>query len=202
MNYSIEHHIKRNLYLSSTPRKKLLKNTLLVVHQGTVLIKLGKHEYAIQENKAFWLPSECLTSITTLPNSLVSQVDFSVRLTDVFPAQAGYIKLSPLFTATISKLRTEELSSSYKAVLMQVLREESLQVNPVLQLDKFSKMITEWKANDKGAVTAELHLVLRLREAKKQLLSGTKKDKIISTSFSDLGTDFDNLCESVFGEQL
>ncbi|MDG3085238.1 hypothetical protein P7F88_03620 [Vibrio hannami] len=132
MNYAIEYTKEQSTNLVVTPRKKVLKNCLLHVHEGLVLFKLKKFEYAIEKGQSFWIPADCLTSLTIFPNSVLSKIELSVRLTDAFSSQAGYVSLGNVSGAILNKLAAKTASPEHTANLLQVVRDEIVELNPGL----------------------------------------------------------------------
>lgn len=207
MKYSIEHQYTTYPFLLSTPRKKTVKCSLLVVHQGLVLIRLGKNEFALEKGEAFWIPFDCLTSITFFPQCVVTQIDFSMRLKSVFPSQSGYVSLAPVTLAIIEKLKIKsanlqdaEKYTTHKRNLLTVVYEEALLLKPKLLFSAFSAQLSEWRAGSDTELNQEQLLVLTLREAKKRVQSGQSRQQIIDDLFSGLNEEFEQLCLLVFGE--
>ncbi len=202
MNYAIEFHDANYPFLNVTARKKSLKHSLLSVVEGLVIIKLGKHEYAIEPGQFFWIPQGCLNSLTFLPNSRVHRCDFSTRLRDEFPQQAGFVKPSVLLSALIEKLATTEARSDIQLDLLAVVKHEVLTISPTLSNSVLSKTINQWQPGCEANISRELCLVLTLREARKMKLSGKKEAEIVNTLFSGNSEEYEQLCFLVFGEAL
>lgn len=202
MNYAIEFHDTHYPFLHVTARKKALKHSLLSVVEGTVIIKLGKQEYAIEPGQYFWIPQGCLRTLTFLPNTHVHRCDFSVRLNDEFPQQAGFIKPPALLKALIERLVTTEMHSELHQDLLAVVKHEVVTVSPALSSSALSKAINQWKPGDETNTSRELNLVLTLREARKMKLSGKKETEIIAALFAGNREEYEQLCFLVFGEAL
>lgn len=202
MNYAIEFHDANYPFLDVTARKKALKHSLISVVEGLVIIKLGKHEYAIEPGQYFWIPQGCLSSLTFLPNSRVHRCDFSVRLSDDFPQQAGFIKPSVLLSALVEKLTTAESRSELQLDLLAVVKHEVVTLSPTLASSALSKSINQWKPGCEARISRELCLVLTLREARKMKLSGKKQAVIVDELFAGNNEEYEQLCFLVFGETL
>ncbi len=202
MNYAIEFHDANYPFLDVTARKKTLKHSLLSVAEGLVIIKLGKHEYAIEPGQYFWIPQGCLSSLTFLPNSRVYRCDFSVRLSDDFPHQAGFVKPSMLLKALVEKLPTAEARSEIQLDLLAVVKNEVMSLSPVLSSSALSKSISQWQPGCEARISRELCLVLTLREARKMKLSGKKEAVIVDELFAGNNEEFEQLCFLVFGKAL
>ncbi len=202
MNYAIEFHDANYPFLDVTARKKALKHSLISVVEGLVIIKLGKHEYAIEPGQYFWIPQGCLSSLTFLPNSRLHRCDFSVRLSDDFPQQAGFIKPSMLLRALVEKLPTAESRSDIQLDLLAVVKHEVVTLSPALASSALSKSINQWKPGCEARISRELCLVLTLREARKMKLSGKKEAVIVDELFAGNNEEYEQLCFLVFGETL
>ncbi len=202
MNYAIEFHDTHYPFLTVTARKKTLKHSLLSVVEGLVIIKLGKHEYAIESGQYFWIPQGCLSSLTFLPNSRVHRCDFSVRLNDGFTQQAGFVKPSMLLKALVEKLATVEARSDIQLDLLAVIKHEVLTLSPILSSSALSKAINQWQPGCERTISRELCLVLTLRKARKMKLSGKKEAEIIDELFAGNREEYKQLCLLVFGEAL
>ncbi|PKF76863.1 AraC family transcriptional regulator [Vibrio sp. vnigr-6D03] len=202
MNYAVEHQNTVYSFLVTTPRKKRLKHSIIYVESGLVLVKLGKNEYAVEQDSAIWLPIDCLTSVTFVPGSTVSQIDFSVRLQDKFPTQAGFVSLPPVSKAILEKLSQQKLKDEEINNLLDVIRDESRTLRPLLDMSPLSMQISQWSADEESSLSKELLLVLSLREAKKKMQSGTKRNVVIDEFFAGREEEFEQLAMLVMGESL
>ena len=208
MNYALKHQLKHYTYLYSTPRKKVLKHSLITIHQGLAFIKLGKNEYAVEKGESFWIPFDCLTSVTYMPETRVSVMEFSIRLKDNFPTQSGYVELPKITHAIIEKLATSNVSTLQEKALLEVIRFEMTEIIPKLWLTKLSERISTWKPDQALALQKEhdlpkeLQLALNIREAKKRILSGNKREKVIDSLFNGSATDFEQASQIVLGTSL
>ncbi len=163
---------------------------------------MGKHEYAIEPGQHFWIPQGCLSSLTFLPNTRVTRCDFSVRLTDAFAQQAGYVKLPVLLSALIEKLVMTKARSEHQLDLLAVVKHEVLTLKPMLTSSALTDSINKWKPGCESQISIELCLVLTLREARKMKLSGKKQADIVAKLFNDNEEEYEQLCFLVFGEAL
>ncbi|BDU39877.1 AraC family transcriptional regulator [Vibrio nigripulchritudo] len=202
MNYAVEHQNTVYSFLVTTPRKKRIKHSLIYVDSGLVLVKLGKNEYAVEQDNAIWLPFDCLTSVTFVPGSRVTQINFSVRLQDKFPTQAGFVSLPPVSKAILEKLSSANVTEQDKSNLLAVVRDESRSLRPLLDMSPLSLQISQWSADEESELSKELLLVLSLREAKKKMLSGTKRELVIDEFFAGREEEFEQLAMLVMGESL
>lgn len=208
MNFAIEYTSAYFSHLVITPRKKVLKHSLVSVQSGLVLIKLGKQEYAVESGQSIWIPYDCLTSLTYFPNTQINRVDFSVRLTDSFPRQAGYITQTNLSLALLNKLaltktRAKNANNTDQAFkdMLSVLKQEILAFKPLLFESALSLRFNQWNI-DHSNLQQEHTLVMVMREAKKRMQSGQKRALVIEDLFSGKEEEFEQLCMLVFGKYL
>ncbi|MCG3735701.1 AraC family transcriptional regulator [Vibrio cincinnatiensis] len=202
MNYAIQSETCTFPYLQVTARKRAIKHSLIQVDQGLVLFKLGKQEYAIETSQALWIPLDCLSALTFFPNTQITKVDFSVRLRDTFPRQAGVIKHSELSSAIINRLRESVASDAVYPHLQQVLKYEVQNFEPKLKMTALSQALNVWHPMQPGHVSKERHVVLLVREAMKRRLSGGKEQGIIDELFSGQCEQYHQLCQLVLGKPL
>lgn len=202
MNYAIEYHLNQHAFLYTTPRKKSLKHSLLTVHTGIVLVRLGKYEYAVEQGDSFWIPFDCLVSVSYLPDTLASFIDFSARLTDPFPTHSGFVELPNVTNAIIAKLAGHKVAPTQKKALLEVVRHETRELNPELILGQLSQCFSSWSPERPVDIGKEMHIALLVREAKKQLLSGVKREKVVGELFHGSEENFRHLCQLVFGNEL
>ena len=200
MHYSISHQASNTPFLSITPRKKLIKHTLLAVECGLVLVRLGKNEYALTQGQVMWLPFDCLTSICCFPNTTLQAIDVSCRVSAALPKQAGYVKLNELSQALLNRMASMPDNHQEKVDLLNVMLKELGHYSPKLTLNDFSAKISHWQPNMNSDLPHEIQMVLRVREARKRLLSGQAKTQIIDDLFSGDCNAFDAIFHSVFGK--
>ncbi len=202
MNYAIQSETCLFPYLETTARKRTMKHSLIRVENGLALFKLGKQEYAVESGQAIWIPIECLSSLTFFPHTKITRVDFSVRLRDVFPHQAGFIKLSELSCAVLTRLETAQTEDEVYPHLLQVLKDEVKKFEPKLIMSELSSRLASWKPGVECNLSKEHILVLVIREAMKRQLSGVKTSRIIDDLFSGNKDQFEQLCLLVVGREF
>jgi hypothetical protein len=200
MNHAIDFQSNSYDFVTTTARKKTLHNQLIRVEEGQVIVRLGKNEYLYQAGELFWLPFDCLTSLTMLPHTKLSTVKFSIRLRDKFPGQAGHVNATPLTSAILDRLITAS-SDVIKNDLLQVLRHEVAALSPALALDNTSENISRWTPGS-NTVSGELALVLLVREARKLKLSGKKPEAICEQLFAGNQAQFQQLTQTLLGSEL
>lgn len=200
MNHAIDFQSTSYDFVTITARKKTLHNQLFRVEDGQVLVKLGKNDYLYQAGDLFWLPCDCLTSLTILPHTKLSTIKFSVRLRDSFPTQAGRVTATPLMTALLDKI-SRTSNQEVNKDLLQVMRHEVACMAPALTLDTMSEKISRWTPGS-NSVSGELSLVLLVREARKLKLSGKKADAICEQLFAGNHEQFQQLTQSLLGAEL
>ncbi|MFV0446966.1 MAG: AraC family transcriptional regulator [Vibrio sp.] len=202
MNYAIQSEICLFPYLEVTPRKRATKHSLVKVNRGLALFKLGKQEYAIESGQTIWIPIECLCSLTFLPNTHITRIDFSVRLRDEFPHQSGFIKLTELSSAVLNSIQSAKTNDEVYPHLLQVLKAEVKKLEPKLVENSLSQQFARWQPDQQGVINKEHHVSLLVREAMKRKLSGTKLQLIIDELFSGNTAQFEQLCQLVLGNTL
>ncbi len=202
MKYAIEYSSTQYPFLTVTPRKKTIRNTLYRVNEGRVLVKLGKKEFLFSRGDTFWIPFDCLVSLTILPNTRLSRVDLSIRLADKFPHQAGFVTLPPVSDAILGQLETRDnIQAQHLADLLQVMRHEVSKLHPKLNESSLDKAVSSWSALTPSTLDPELQVVLRLREAKKKHQSGWSTEKIVNSLFAGNKEQYMNLHQTIFGDQ-
>ncbi len=200
MNYTVEFNQKHYPHLMVTARKKSLKHRLLTIESGLALIKLGKQEYAVEANMYFWLPFNSLNSITYLPNSVARHIDFSVRCSEPFVKQAGFIEPSLLLRAITERLPETKAQSPEQKELLSVVRREMAALNPQLLQSPLTKSVNHSANSEK--LSKDIQLCLIIREARKRLLSGTSETQIVTDLFAGNYQEYQQLCLLVLGKPL
>ncbi|UUM32127.1 AraC family transcriptional regulator [Vibrio japonicus] len=201
MHYAISHQSLRQDFLCCTPRRKLLKHTLLFVREGLVLAKLGKQEYAIEKGEAFWLPFDALCSLTYFPSSHIQLVEVSSRVRSRMPKQGGYVELEELTTAILNKLSQNHVNAESQQALLAVLRNELASTKTTLYESAMTQHINHWRWDCKlSELTSEQQLVMKVREANKMMLSGQKREQIINKLFSGDSAAFAQLETLLLGK--
>lgn len=202
MNYAIQSETCVFPFLQVTSRKRATKHSLIHVDQGLLLVKLGKQEYLIEPGQAVWIPLDCLCALTFFPNTQIYRVDFSVRLRDAFPHQAGLVRHTVLSLALIERLRLSERDDAVYPHLLQVLKTEVQNFEPALSVTPQTQALALWSATSHHGLTKEQHLVLLVREAMKRRLSGGKEETIVAELFSADHTQYQQMCQLVIGKTL
>ncbi|WP_394245619.1 AraC family transcriptional regulator [Vibrio astriarenae] len=197
MNFAIEHTHDTSPYLIVTGRKHTLKHRLIIVESGLALVRLGKQEYAVEAGQAFWLPFDCLVSTTYLPNSSITDVTISARVSGRFSKQAGFVTLSPMLKATIAQMGGNN-SEEYGQTLKQVIKHECMTLKPSLTLSPLSETLSQWSPTASGSgLEKEVHLGLLVREARKMKLSGKKDEMIANALFAGQVAQFNALYQAL-----
>ncbi|WP_325894549.1 hypothetical protein [Grimontia sp. NTOU-MAR1] len=197
MKQAIEFLHQKADYLNVGPRKKQPHSSYILVHQGLVLIRLGKLELPICKDQGFWLPSGCLSSVTVLQGSVVSTFDFSVRSSVVLPNCAGYVMPSMLIQGATQQLKqtTRESWDSPHGRLRRCVRDYLATVTPNDKYDAKTMLLAqeiaslETPRNKKrqkdnnnlettGFSEEQIALQLNIRDCVKKLKSGQKLTKI------------------------
>ncbi|OLQ93438.1 AraC family transcriptional regulator [Vibrio panuliri] len=201
MHYAISLKTTEFGFLSITPRKKLLKHCLLRVEDGLALVRLGKHEYAIEPGQAMWLPFDCLTSTTYFPNTTISMVEVSSRVQQSLPKQAGFVDFNELTTAVINRLvATDAQAHETKLELYRVLQAELASLHPKLRPSTLGNAVSQWSPEKDSELSKEIQLVLLVREARRQILSGSKPQAVVEQLFAGDQASFTLMVESICGE--
>jgi hypothetical protein len=177
MHTAIQNSLDHYQYLTIGSRKPTLKNRLIFVTEGLILIKLGKLEYCVTANQFFWLPANCLCAISYFPNSKVQSVEFSQRIQDNFPTKAGSFVASSLMVASLQRL-SESVSIDLDSALLKVIRYEAIVVEPELNYSEMCQAISKWH-EPSAVIDKELQLTLKIRAAIKLKQSG-KSSQIIA----------------------
>ncbi|MGO1297950.1 MAG: AraC family transcriptional regulator [Vibrio sp.] len=183
MNYAIQCDTRHFPILHLTARKRANKHSLIHVQQGLLLCRLGKYDYAIEAGQSFWIPLDCLCALTCFPNTSYTRIDFSVRLRDAFPHQAGYIKPSNLALSVLERLQKIDRDDSLFAPLTQILKAEVTHVAPHLSQSNLTNSVSTWTPESYAGLAQEQHMVLLVREAIKRKQSGQATETILSDLF-------------------
>ncbi|GAM68098.1 araC-type DNA-binding domain-containing protein [Vibrio sp. JCM 19236] len=200
MHHAIDFQSTHFDFLKLTPRKPTLKHQLLCVESGMVTIRLGKQEYAIDKGEMFWVPANCLTSLSYFPDTKVWVIEASQRLSDAFPHQAGYIKPSNLLKSLLSKLEAVKSKSEHTQVLLSAVRFELSELKPKLISTPLTKSLSDWQSKD-GQLSPQTVLVLKVREAEKMRLSGVKDGQIAEKWFAGELSAYQAATQAVLGER-
>ncbi|KJY84584.1 AraC family transcriptional regulator [Vibrio galatheae] len=199
MHHAISFQSQNHQFLVCTPRKKSLKHKLINVKQGLVLVKLGKIEYAVQAGQSFWLPFDTLTSLTYTPDTLTNTVEVSSRVSARFPKQGGYVQFNELLTALLIRLEGLGDQRDQQIDLLNVVQSELTTLKPELKETQYTKQINQWQAKGESKLGSELKLVLRVREATKQMQSGKQRTVVVDDLFDGNDDLFSNLESAILG---
>lgn len=202
MHYAIQVDSATTDYLQLTARKKSLKHVLLLVEQGMVLLKLGKHEYAARAKQALWIPCQCLHALTIFPQTRLTRIEFSARLRHNFPLQAGFVAPGTLCRAVLARLSETTPQMTVYSHLLGVLTDEVLHFQPELHENKFTHLLKQWQAQypqPVEGISPEVHLILLLREAQKKMQSGVTAEHIADQFFDGQLMQLHQLRQSLLG---
>ncbi len=199
LNYSIGFEAIQSQYLAVSPRKRSLKHSLITVRKGLLSIRLAKNEYVVEAGEHFWLPIDCLSSLTVLPGAKYSKLDFSVRLSDPFPAQSGYVTLSAIAENSLTLLESNTITDQYRQILLQLMRFEVSALSPKLELKPISQQFSRWTPENRVKLCDDINTLLKLREARKRLLSGESCSNVSQQLFGISSEQLNQLFEVNFG---
>ncbi len=199
MNYAIQFEHIQNRYLTISSRKRSLKHSLITVRKGMLAIRLGKNEYVAEAGQHFWLPIDCLSSLTVLPGTEYCKLDFSVRLPDKFPAQSGYVTPAAIAENTLTLLESGTITCQYRHTLLQLMRFEVSGLTPELELSPISQQFSRWTPQNQVKLNADINILLKLREARKRLLSGENHSTVSHQLFGVSSEQLNQLFELSFG---
>lgn len=192
MNYAIniQHFVSKNL--CTTARKRSIKHTLIHIYAGLVFVRLGKTDYVVRPQQSLWIPFDCLSSLTIVPGTELTQIEFSMRLKDAFPSNAGYINLSPLASEILKRLDTCHADEPVYPSLLGILRDEAAHLRPTLSDKSQTESISDW-APDRPLKDRALHQALLAREIKKRQQSGQSQTQIIANLFDGDNQTFEQI---------
>ncbi|WP_299013298.1 AraC family ligand binding domain-containing protein [uncultured Photobacterium sp.] len=227
MKQAIEfsHCIHNYLYVGS--RRKSHTSYMIVVSEGSALIRLGKQEFLVSKGNGFWIPFDCLHALTVIPGTKFEKVEFSARLTIPVCRNAGFFKVTALDSALLNELRTEsqkEDSPEQVQVVTNLLRVVADQATklkvktnslcPSLPNNfdqSLSLLIKGDKVTDKSAISAisnvigvstnEFEACITMREALKLSRSGRKLNQIADKLKMPADT-ISALAKPILGETL
>lgn len=183
-----------------TARKKTIKHKLFYVLDGYLSIRLGKEEYLVSAQEAFWLPLECLTALTYFPNSQIVEVEISARSRSSYPHQAGYFPPSPLMFALLEKLALHSFlpKNTQQMTWLKALNFELESLKPTLSDDG----ITLQDACQNGPNALSFQMVINVRSALKARSSGIKREKVIADFFDGSESHANQLCLAIANTSL
>jgi hypothetical protein len=200
MHYAIQIESIYTDYLVSTARKKSFKANFLLVEQGMILFRVGRYEYAVEPQQSIWIPLHCLHSLTLLPGTQLTRIDFSARLNAPFPTQAGYVQPGPLALQILKRLKICSRQETVFPHLTAVFQDEALSFRPQLCKSRLTHLLCRWQPDRPVEDLApEIHLALLLRTARKQELSGIKPEVVAKRWFNDDMKQYRQLRRNILG---
>ncbi|MBL1375984.1 hypothetical protein [Zobellella iuensis] len=101
-HYSIHHQLVTLPHLQPGKRQRHIKGQLLLVHQGSGLLQLGRHYYPLVAGEAAYLAADTLFAWHGFAATRLSRVALSPRLAQ--PGGSGRLHPSPLLGAIAGKL--------------------------------------------------------------------------------------------------
>lgn len=104
MKQAIEFSQNEHPFLFVGSRRKSHNAYFIVVTNGSILMRLGKHEHLVSKGHGFWVPFDCLHALTVLPGTCFFKVAFSIRLQQPLCRDAGFFVVSPLLDALLVEL--------------------------------------------------------------------------------------------------
>ncbi|WP_417878924.1 hypothetical protein [Vibrio sp.] len=201
MNYLIAHQIYQYPFLHITARKKTIKHKLISVLSGLVSVRLGKTEYVMNAGDTFWLPFDCLNSLTYFPNCSLIEIEVSVRSTKNYPHQAGLVQRSALLNVLLDTLSQSPFdpSQNEQKKWLEIVDFELEKLSP--QLDD-SVLTLENATKIPSIDHASLQMALKVRQAFKLRASGIKTERIIDEVFSANTQQAEQLCLTIANTSL
>ncbi|MGB2079911.1 MAG: hypothetical protein ACPHV3_08990 [Vibrio sp.] len=195
MNYSIAHHTHDSPFLQFHGRKAHYLHRLFYLTQGTLLVRLGQHEYVFQAGELCWLPAHCLAGVTSLPQTQWLQVSISTRLMQPYPMQAGKCTPNALLKACLNRLSerpatldetTQKLTPELKAIY-ELVSLELAELAP--SLDQQPNLV-QWQTRLNTQAQDELNAMLTCRQALMAQASGKKQPQIIDELYAGHSAQF------------
>ncbi|WP_116475624.1 cupin domain-containing protein [Zobellella maritima] len=101
-HYSISYLFHASTKLTPGKRRRHPKGQLLLVHQGSGLLQLGRHHYPLVAGQAVYLAADTLFAWHAFAGARVSTLLLSPRLTQ--PLDSGRLPASALLPALLDKL--------------------------------------------------------------------------------------------------
>jgi len=183
MHYSIQAQKKYSQKLLVTGRKRTIKQTLIHVTSGLILCHLGKIEYAIESNQAFWLPFDCLCRWTILPDTHYYSVDVSIRAAHKQPTESGYITPDDWLILLTQKMAQTSPSHHSYIHLSHLLLDVLSALSPKRCLSPLTKNMSSWSPKT-TSLPHHLNNALLAREISKMRQSGKNDSMIADSLFS------------------
>lgn len=183
-----------------TARKKTIKHKLIYVLNGYVSTRIGKEEFLISEQQAFWLPLDCLTALTYFPNTTVLEIEVSARSLSHYAHQAGFIEPSSLTLALLERLSKVPFQQTdiQQQTWLKALNFELEVFKPQLITGKNTLKLASLNIAD----SASFQMVIKVREALKARSSGMPRQKVIDDFFAGSETNANHLCNAITNANL
>ncbi|WP_283392489.1 AraC family ligand binding domain-containing protein [Photobacterium phosphoreum] len=202
MKQAIEFSKNEHPFLSVGSRRKSNNAYFIVVTNGCLLIRLGKHEHLVSKGHGFWVPFDCLHALTVLPGSHFLKVAFSIRLRQPLCRDAGFFVVNPLLDALLVELAKQPTENhdweGVEGRLLKVIADQvsnlsastqslspaiNKQCHSALALLLNGNKITEQSAIQHiepilGMTLKEFESCITIREAVKLIRSGRKLAQI------------------------
>ncbi|WP_305408266.1 AraC family ligand binding domain-containing protein [Photobacterium leiognathi] len=202
MKQAIEFSNNEHPFLFVGSRRKSHCSYFIVVTNGSVLIRLGKHEHMITKGHGFWIPFDCLHAITVLPGTQYYKVAFSVRMTQPLCTDAGFFVVSPLIRAVLDELSKTPVDKHQwegaEGRLLRVIADQTSKLSVSTQSlcpainkqhhNSLALMLSGNKLTEKATITSleavmnmtvkECEACIMMREALKLSRSGRKLPQI------------------------
>ena len=207
MKQAIEFSHNAQNYLFVGPRRKSHICYMIVVTEGSALVRLGKQEYLVSKGNGFWIPFDCLHALTILPGTQFDKVAFSSRLTTPLCKEAGFFAVTPLISAVLGELRNQAKQNAEMSLnnpagnLLRVIADQATRlqvttnsISPSLNniyRSALTQLLKGDRVTDKAALSAiseligfsatEFEACITMREALKLSRSGRKLNQIADT---------------------
>lgn len=105
----------------SVSRQRVIKAQFITPIDAAIQVKVGKHAISINKDESFWLPHDCLHSISTKNQTRLYTVEFSAIHTEQLPFQFSHLPADAFYSALLHELASnKELQSQSYFNLLQV----------------------------------------------------------------------------------
>ncbi|WP_107853205.1 hypothetical protein [Oceanimonas marisflavi] len=154
-HYSIHHQLFDLPHLTPGKRRRPIKGVLLLVHQGSGLLQLGRQHFPLTTNEAAFLPAGTLFAWHALADSRVSRIELSCRLPQ--PGQAGRFQPSALLAAIAGKLAGWQGEQAWQGAYGRLCRalHDELPVQQLLPFESMTDLPARVAANPAGFSLAD-----------------------------------------------
>jgi hypothetical protein len=198
MHYSTQVKEHNNQNLVVTGRKKSLKHKFIYVQSGLILCRLGKIEYTIEAQQAFWLPFDCLCAWTIFPGTNYYAIDISARVLTSLPKESGHINADDWLRMLVRKTAHTPQNSELYPHLSYVLLDALSHLKPALKKTPLSTQISAWSVSA-PVKDEQINDLLTAREIRKLAQSGRKEDAIIKALFDNNKDEYSRICDLYLG---